>query len=150
MLLEFKLEKQKLVRLDEYEIASFTRNYIDVTFTFDELWCNVKKYALFVTPNGSQHVIKLGYGQKVSCKIPNQVLENAFFKISVFGGDLLTSTQETVFISSSGYTLDIDDLEEGEIVDKSSSTGIETRQRHYDEEWNGRINQFEIEEHPYL
>lgn len=149
-MLEFKLEKQKLVRLDEYEIASFTRNYIDVTFTFDELWCNVKKYALFVTPNGSQHVIKLGYGQKVSCKIPNQVLENAFFKISVFGGNLLTSTQETVFISSSGYTLDIDELEEGEIVDKSSSTGIETGQRHYDEEWNGRINQFEIEEHPYL
>ena len=150
MMLEFKIEKQKLIRLDEYEIASFTRNYIDVSFIFDELWCNVKKYVLFVTPNGSQHVVKLGYGQEVSCKIPNQVLENAFFKISVFGGDLLTSTQETVFVSSSGYTLDIDDLEEGEIVDKSSSNGIETRQRHYDEEWNGRINQFEIEEHPYL
>ena len=149
-MLEFKLEKQKLVRLDEYEIASFTRNYIDVTFKFDELWCNVKKYVLFVTPNGSQHVIKLGYGQKVSCKIPNQVLENAFFKVSVFGGDLLTSTQETVFVSSSGYTSDIDDLEEGEIVDKSSSNSIETRQRHYDEEWGGRINQFEIKEHPYL
>ena len=151
MNLRFELNKQKLTRLDDEEIATYARNYIHVTFIFDELWCNLKKYALFVTPNDNRLVVKLGYGKEITCTIPNEVLENAFFKISVFADDLLTSTQETVLVSSSGYIPEIDDMEEDEILDGKSQTFYSNgrRKKCYDEEFNERRNRFEIAEHPY-
>lgn len=151
MNLKFELHKQKLTRLDDEEIATYARNYIHVTFIFDKLWCNLKKYALFVTPNNNRLVVKLGYGKEITCTIPNEVLENAFFKISVFADDLLTSTQETVLVSSSGYIPEIDDMDEDEILDGKSQTFYSNgrRKKCYDEEFNERRNRFEIAEHPY-
>lgn len=148
MNLQFKLKKQKLIRIDDEEIATFSRNYIDVTFDFDEVWANLKKYCLFVTPDESKYVVKLGYGKVLSCKVPNEVLENAFFKISVFADDLLTSTQEMVLVSSSGYTSEIDDLDDGEVIEGTLNIN-EGRRKHYDEDLDERCNIFEIAEHPY-
>ena len=149
MNLEFELKKQKLIRLDDEELATYARNYIHVTFIFDEVWYNLKKYALFVTPNDTRHVVRLGYGRILSCQIPNEVLENAFFKVSVFADDLLTSTQETVLVSSSGYIPDIDDMDEDEILDSQIILYSDVRKKHYDEDGDERLNRFEIAEHPY-
>lgn len=148
MNLQFKLEKQKLIRTDEEEIASFARNYIHVTFVFDEVWKDLKKYCLFVTPKQDRYVVKLGYGRKLSCTIPDEVLQNSFFNISVFADDLLTSTQETVLISSSGYISDIDEIDEEDVIESNLDTQY-ARKKHYDEECDGRHNIFEIAEHPY-
>lgn len=149
MSLKFKLNKQKLTRIDDEEIATYARNYIHATFDFDELWCNLKKYALFVTPNNNRHVVKLGYGKKITCLIPNEVLENAFFRISVFADDLLTSTQETILVSSSGYIPEIDDMEEDEVLEGKTTYYNEPRKKYYDEDIDERLNRFEIAEHPY-
>lgn len=149
MNLKFKLNKQKLIRLDNEEIATYSRNYVDVSFDFDEVWYDLKKYALFVTPTNLRYVVKLGYGKKLSCLIPNEVLENAFFKISVFADDLLTSTQETVLVSSSGYIPDIDDMEEEDVIESQKIWYNEPRKQHFDEDIDERLNRFEIEEHKY-
>lgn len=148
MNIEFEVKHQKLTRIDDEEIASFTRNYIYVTIDFDKTWKDLKKYCLFVTPNGDRYVTKLGYGKKLSCIIPEQVLQQSYFNISVFADDLLTSTQETVLVSSSGYISDIDDLEEDDVIE-SNIDMIYTRKKHYDETCDGRANRFEIAEHPY-
>lgn len=148
MNLKFKLNKQKLIRLDDEEIATYARNYIDITFIFDDVWCDIKKYALFVTPDDSRYVLKLGYGRKITSFIPNEVLENAFFKVSVFADDLLTSTQETVLVSSSGYIPDIDDMDEDEVIE-GKILESHYRKKHYDEDREERLNRFEISEHPY-
>ena len=152
MNLIFETNKQKLIRIDDEEIATFSKNYITTTFIFDEVWYNLKKYALFTTPDDSKYLVKLGYGKELTCKIPNDVLQNAFFNVSVFADDLLTSTQETVFVSSSGYILDLDDADEDDIIEGevSSFKYDESRKKHYDEEINERLNRFEISEHPYL
>lgn len=149
MNLKFKLRKQKLIRLDDDEIATYARNYVDITFDFDEVWYNLKKYALFVTPNNNRYVLKLGYGKEITCFVPNEVLENAFFKVSVFADDLLTSTQETVLVSSSGYIPDIDDMDEDEVIEGKTSLYTDARKKHYDEDRNERLNRFEISEHPH-
>ena len=149
MNLEFELQKQKLIRLDDEEIATYARNYIHVTFNFDKVWCDLKKYALFVTPNNNRYVVKLGYGKKITCSIPNEVLENAFFKISVFADDLLTSTQETVLVSASGYIPEIDDMDEDEVLETQILFSEKPRKKHFDEDIDERVNRFEIAEHPY-
>lgn len=149
MNLEFELKKQKLIRLDDEEIATYARNYIHVTFNFDKVWCDLKKYALFVTPNNNRYVVKLGYGKKITCSIPNEVLENAYFKISVFADDLLTSTQETVLVSASGYIPEIDDMDEDEVIETQILFSEKSRKKHFDEDLDERVNRFEIAEHPY-
>ena len=149
MNLRFQLNKQKLSRIDDEEIATYARNYVDVTFDFDEIWYDLKKYVLFVTPNDEHYVVKLGYGKILSCLIPNEVLKNAFFKISVFADDLLTSTQETILVSGSGYIPDIDDMDEDEVIESTKSFTQETRKKYFDEEKEERLNRFEIAEHPY-
>ena len=149
MNLEFELQKQKLIRLDDEEIATYTRNYIHVTFNFDKVWCDLKKYALFVTPNNNRYVVKLGYGKKITCSVPNEVLENAYFKISVFADDLLTSTQETVLVSASGYIPEIDDMDEDEVLETQIIFSEKSRKKHFDEDIDERVNRFEIAEHPY-
>ena len=149
MSLKFELNKQKLIRLDDDEIATYTRNHIYVIVTFDELWCNLKKYALFVTPNNNRYVVKLGYGKEINFLVPNEVLENAFFKISFFADDLLTSTQETILVSSSGYIPDIDDMDEDEVLETQVFTYNNARKKHHDEDRCERVNRFEIAEHPY-
>ena len=149
MNLEFELQKQKLIRLDDEEIATYARNYIHVTFNFDKVWCDLKKYALFVTPNNNRYVVKLGYGKKITCSVPNEVLENAYFKISVFADDLLTSTQETVLVSASGYIPEIDDMDEDEVLETQILFSEKSRKKHFDEDPDERVNRFEIAEHPY-
>ena len=148
MNLKFQTDKQKLIRCDDEEIASFSRNHIYVTINFDECWIDLKKYCLFTTPDENKYVVKLGYGKILSCIIPEEVLQRPYFNISVFANDLLTSTQETILISSSGYISDIDDMDEDDILESNTDTYY--RQRHYDEDCWGRINRFEIAEHPYL
>lgn len=149
MNLEFELQKQKLIRLDDEEIATYARNYIHVTFNFDKVWCDLKKYALFVTPNNNRYVVRLGYGKKITCSIPNEVLENAYFKISVFADDLLTSTQEIVLVSASGYIPEIDDMDEDEVLETQILFYEKSRKKHFDEDIDERVNRFEIAEHPY-
>ncbi len=149
MTLVFTLNKQKLTRQDDEEIATYSRNYIHVTFIFDELWYNLKKYALFVAPNEDRYVVKLGYGKKLSCSIPNEILENAFFKVSVFADDLLTSTQETVLVSSSGYIPEIDNMDEEDVLESNTIKLFSSQKKNFDEDRNERLNKFEIAEHPY-
>ncbi len=150
MTLVFTLEKQKLKQIDDEEIAGYARNHIGVKFIFDKTWCNLQKYALFSSPNDTKYVVKLGYGKERECKIPEEILQNAFFRISVFADDLLTSTTETVLVSSSGYISEIDDMEEGDVLESNESDIlIPPRKQHFDEECNERLNRFEIEEHPY-
>lgn len=152
MTLFFKICGQKLKRQDDEVIAGYARNYIDVIFDFDKLWIDLLKYALFIEPNGTRHVVELGYGKTLSCKIPNDILKNSYFYVSVFAGDLLTSTQEMVLIAPSGYTSDLDDLDEGEVIKDSSSEVILDNKKNVEDEgyyW-GRRNRFERREHPYI
>ena len=150
MNLDFYLKGQELIRCDDKEIAGFSRNYIYVTIHFDHNWVNLEKYALFITPNDSRYVVRLGYGKDLACQIPNEVLENSFFKISVFGGDLLTSTQETIMVRSSGYITDLDELDEGSIIQSNIDFSVIPRKNWDDDHKQLRRKKFIEDEHPYV
>lgn len=149
MNLFFSVKEQELTRVNNKKIAGFSRNYIHAVFDFDKLWKDLLKYAIFTEPNGTKHITELGYGKTLSCKIPEGVLKNTFFTVSVFAEDLLTSTDETVIISPSGYVSEIDDLEEGEIIEGKSEYDY-IPYEDFDEYFNERRDHFERVEHPYV
>ena len=109
--MRFKIEKQEIRRIDDDKIASFARNHIHATFYFDGIWKDLRKFALFVTPDGQKYVVDLQYGKEVACIVPSEVLENSFFKVSCFADDLLTTCQETIIVYPSGYSHDIDEFD---------------------------------------
>ena len=148
--LYFFVKGQKLTRKDEAKIAGFARNYIHAKFNFDCSWIDLYKYAIFSEPDGTKHVITLGYGKELSCKVPEDVLKNTIFYVSVFADDLFTSTQESVLVAPSGYVSEIDDLEEGEVVDGEDDISMLSYEHRDDEYPYERINRFEKVEHPYI
>lgn len=151
MNLVFLIRKQKLKRIGSEEIAGFARNNIYATFDFDELWKDLEKYAIFVSADKNRSIVRLGYGKELSCIVPEQVLEGAYFKVSVFGGDLLTSTQSTILLSSSGYISEIDDMDIDDIIQNTTTDYMKVyRKKHFDEDIDVRLNKFEISEHPHL
>ena len=150
MFLKFYIKGQKLSRCDDLEIAGYARNYIYVMVDFDRHWKDLEKYALFVTPNDDKYVVRLGFGKELSCQIPNEVLTGAYFKISFFGGDLMTSTQQTILISSSGYIPDLDDLDEDSIISSDVDFTVIPRVNWEDDYRPLRRKKFIEDEHPHL
>lgn len=126
MKIKFELKGLELLRLDDNKIPNFNRNHIYATFDFDEEWIELKKYALFESGNGDKYVVYLGYGKEKECLIPNDVLTGALFGVSVFAEDLLISTQQNVLLYSSGYSLDLDnlDLEKSDKVIEANNEDI--------------------------
>lgn len=133
--MKFKIHKQELKRIDNEKVASFSRHYVHATFIFDKLWMDLRKFALFVTPNDEKYIVDLKYGKCLTCEVPEEVLKNTFFKVSCFADDLLTTTQETVIISPSGYSDDIDTSDIDTLL--SSSTSENEVNRCYHIERNG-------------
>lgn len=161
MKLLFKVNKQTLERLDDNVVASFAKNYIICVFDFDEKdWGALDKMALFTDAMGNKYVVDLGYNLKCECNIPEEVLMGNHFKVSVFAGDRMTSTQETITIQPSGYDENVDEIihtentAENEDVKIIYCNGdIEYRRIRVRFEDEGlipiRLNRFEREEHPY-
>lgn len=146
----FELHDLVLHRIDDNKIPTFNRNHIYAIFYFDEEWMDLCKYALFVTPNEEKYVIYLGYGKEKRCIIPNEVLTNTFFGVSVFADDLLVSTQENILLSPSGYSFDIDELDLEETTNAVITTIDDYTDLHkYDEEppYIRPGKEFEKEEH---
>ena len=104
MKLHFTIDKTTLNREDDEIITSYSKNTNKCIFCCDCKWSDIYKYALFTDVYGGQYIVDLGFGQKVACLIPEEVLKNNFFLVSVFGDNRYTTTQETIFIQPSGFT----------------------------------------------
>lgn len=153
MELKFKIKGQELIRIDKNPVASYTRNLLKCTFCFDEHWINLKKYAIFINVEDEKFVLPLGFGKKLSCLIPQDVMKTNYFRVSVFADELLTSTQETILLSPSGYDADIDDLDMDDIeeIKQNDFEDIEDKRRYYDDEVPRipHCKQFIRDEHPW-
>lgn len=149
MKLKFSIEKQTLIRKDKEILTSYSKNKNKCVFYCHKKWADIYKYALFIDVKNKQYIVDLGFGSKVYCTIPNDVLKGNYFSVSVFGDDRYTTTQETILIQPSGFSDKTESaIESGELeVDGDSSSDSDDLKmwRHP----RRRCNIFEIEEHPY-
>lgn len=105
--LNFTVENQLLNRIGSKVIVNKSKNLIcNFSFKTDE-WLGIDKFAIFKDDEDVAYNIYLGTDCDCSCTIPNDVLNGDLFKISVYGGNLITTTEKTVILLSSGYTTDI-------------------------------------------
>lgn len=161
MNLLFSVDYQTLERLDKNRVASYAKDYIICVFDFDEKdWGSLDKKALFVDANGNKYIVDLGIALQCECNIPEEVLKGNHFKVSVFAGDRMTSTQETIAVHPSGYDEKVDKIihsentannEDVKIIKCNGEIDYRFVRTIFDDEdfIPIRINRFEREEHPY-
>ena len=112
MELEFEITNQAIERTDnEKLVVNESANYVDCSFTFKTSeWQNISKYALFKNEKDKAFCVELGTGCSNSVKLPYEVLQGDFFRVTVFGlgdGYRITTTQITVMTDRSGFTAEI-------------------------------------------
>ena len=148
MILYFTVDKKTLKRDDCEIITSYSENIDICHFNCKNKWSDIYKYALFTGVSNKQEIVDLGFGSKVSCKIPSEILKGNFFSVSVFGGDRYTTTQEDILVLPSGFNKDTEKLLESSLNDIEADDFFVDRKL-FDYENNYRHNSFEIKEHPY-
>lgn len=148
MRLHFEICKNILERKDDKIIASYSKNVDKCIFHCKNKWSDIYKYALFIDVLGKQYIVDLGFGERVKCIIPDDVLKGNYFSVSVFGDDRYTTTQANVLVQPSGFS---DKTEEGinngnSEIERESSIFSDYKIWEYPK---FRCNRFEIAEHPY-
>lgn len=152
MKLYFSIKKNKLIRQDDEIITSFSKNINKCIFKCEKPLFDVYKYALFIDATGNQKILDLGFGEEVSCIIPEETLQSNYFSVSVFGGDRFTTTQERIIIERSGFNNDSMKKIESDDINDSNNVEIDDEEEHrkfYDRDCQYRHNRFEKLEHPY-
>lgn len=152
MKINFKIKENQLSRQDKKIITSFSKNVNKCVFNCEKPLDEIYKYAVFINSLGKQKIIPLGFGEEVSCIIPEEMTQTNYFSISVFGGDRFTTTQERIIIERSGFNNDSIKKFESDDINDSNNIGIDDEEEHrkfYDRDYQYRHNRFEIQEHPY-
>lgn len=121
MKLRFTITKQQLKREDNEILASYSKNFVRCVFKCEHRWVNIYKYALFTDVSNQKFIVDLGYGEKVSCRVPCEVLKGNYFLVSVFGDNRLTTTQETILVEPSGFSDAVEEALESPSMDSDSN-----------------------------
>lgn len=102
--LQFETENQLLRRKDDAIIVNKAKNIIKASFTINgSVWDGVEKFAIFRDAFDNKTTTYLGRESVCSCVVPASCLKTSFFKVTIYGGDLITTNAITIPLRDSGY-----------------------------------------------
>lgn len=102
MQLDFNVEEQTLHLVSLKKVVADSVDYLTCKFTFSEDWDGVTKSATFFPTKGEPYTQIL---EDDGCVVPHEVIKTPLFKVSVFGGDLITTNKVIVGVVESGYVI---------------------------------------------
>ncbi len=100
MNLKFHVVKQRITRHDHAYVVSGSKNFLSAEFSFSEHWAGKIKTAVFENGDTVYHVV-LENDAISAEKMP--VLSAGVWKVSVFGGDLITADSVSLPVHPSGF-----------------------------------------------
>ena len=102
---KYTIDDQKMTRTDDEIIIAKSKNIIKTIFTFNgSIWNDVDKFAIFTDSWGVKTTTHIGAANVCSAIVPNHCLNGTFFKVTIYGGDLITCNEVTIPLAPSGYT----------------------------------------------
>ena len=103
MNIRFKVDDQFVKRIDNIKLVAGTTDYIYAEFYFSKEWENFEKTVQF-TRDPDTYNVAIVDG---TCKVPWEIIQTAGgFTVSVFGGDLFTSSVGVIDVIETGYVDD--------------------------------------------
>lgn len=106
-IIRFQVNGQHLKRVDKVIVVNKLRNILVANFEFKKGWSEVTPFAIFKNKTES-YCIPISMEENIGeCIVPHEVLQSKWFKMTLFGGDLITTNELTIYLVESGYTTDI-------------------------------------------
>ena len=104
--LNFEVKNQIIKRTDKNVIVNKSHNYLFANICFKSSeWEGVDKYAIFKDGWDNSYHIHLGIEDEFYLPIPTDVLIGVSFRLTVYGGELITTNEVKVILIPSGFTL---------------------------------------------
>ena len=100
MQLDFIVEEQTLRLVSVKKVVADSVDYLTCKITFSDDWEGVTKSATFFPSKGEPFTQTL---EDDCCVVPHEVIKAPMFKVSVFGGELITTNKVIVGVVESGY-----------------------------------------------
>lgn len=108
MILNFKLQNQIIKRTDKKIVINKSKNILFADFIFEgEEWEGIHKFAIFKNEKMQAFTSSLGLDDNCRCSVPAEAITGRYLKVSVYGGDLVTSNELTITLVPAGYTTNI-------------------------------------------
>lgn len=105
--LNFKVENQELIFDDAPKhIVAKSKHYLKCFFEFlTDDWDDIAKIAVFYNDKGQEYLryIDLNDDGKYYCEVPYNALKGDYFKLCVYGGDLIITQLVTIPLVRTGY-----------------------------------------------
>lgn len=101
MQLEFKVDEQTLSLTSRQQVVADSLNYLTCKFNFSSEWRNIVKTAVFIANTEAVYTAVLDKNNE--CEVPWEVIEFPSFKVSVWGGNRITTNMIVVNVTASGY-----------------------------------------------
>ena len=137
MNLSFEITNQLIRRTDKNTVVADSKNYLYAIFTFSDEWQGVKT-AIFSHGGEKYHVLL----ENDMCLVPWEVIKQGILGVSVFCGDLITSSTAYITVNKSGYSAGgtpseptpdiysqiismINDIESGNVSDEKIAEAVE-------------------------
>ena len=118
MILNFKINEQKLRRLDNNYVVNLSKEYLQCNFEYSDDWSNLTKYVTF-SVKGRHYRFEIDNGV---VRVPNDVLKYKYFYIQAHGvnsdGEQVLTTDELIIILKvSGYSDTLSPSSDVEVTD---------------------------------
>lgn len=97
--LRFTVNGQEL-KSHPVTVVADSRNYLSAEFVFGPDWEGIEKTAVFQAASGAVYHMLVQDGV---CSVPEEVIRVPWFRVSVFGGDRLTTNRAEISVCQSGF-----------------------------------------------
>lgn len=126
IVLNFDVKKQRVIKKNTEYLVNHTKNFLEFSFAFDELWDGLTKYIIFKY-NEKNYLNILTFNEeseKYETVVPSNVLKGSMFRFTIYsvfmvaGSEERITTQEvTIKLHDSGFTTNITSVSDEDNVD---------------------------------
>ncbi|WP_406533423.1 hypothetical protein [Methanobrevibacter sp.] len=123
IVLNFDVQKQRIIKKNKEYLANHTKNFLLLSFSFDDLWKNHPKYIIFKynEKNYLNFLTYNGESGNYEVVVPSIVLKGLMFRFTIYellyvGGseERITTQEVTIKLHDSGFTEDISNISNDE------------------------------------
>lgn len=140
MILDFRINNQRLERLDNNYLVNLSNNYIKCRFSFmSEDWENLNKYITFNSKtNNYRYPLN---NQDNLLIVPNELLRGKYFHVKAYG----YNQEEELLITTNDVIIVLDTVDDDPLTIIPTNEGFEEVINWLSEKINSKVTHFKVE-----